>query len=243
MPRGLNFTPATRWDINDSVLFYQSGLDPKMPHYVHVENIARDDNHTLAVSSFSVFTPSSSVRGHGTNVAAIVGPVIAGVVVTFTCVLLFAHRRRKFRRRKQERVETPIPLEPYPRNRRASIWHKGGDVGGYVTMLDSVAPHQGKRALIEGRSPFEPLGSSSGGASSTRQGSSTDPQLTASPSTYPRNTTSPGDSEPIVEITVPAVVDTREIADLVAQRLEEQRPQLDGGARENSDVPPPRYHP
>ena len=139
----------------------------------------------------------------------------------------------------------PPPLEPFPRGQRATIWQKGGASDGYVHMQDTPQPQYGKRAGFESVQLL-PMGSASSSSavappalgsrrtSTTARGASQELPRTSSASTRPSN--------PIVEITVPAASDSRAVADIIAQRLEQQRLQTVEEERRGVEAPP-RYRP
>ncbi|KAI0086896.1 hypothetical protein BDY19DRAFT_907788 [Irpex rosettiformis] len=149
---------STWWLMGDTVLFYQSNLDPAKMHTVWLTNLGTPGDK-LSLNYFTVYVPdgtgfnvSSSVSpsdGTGsssshskTNVGVIVGPTIAGVVVLCGILIgLWFWLQGRPRSATSESAPPPeagdvapitrssFDLSPFPRNVRPDIWVKGAEAG------------------------------------------------------------------------------------------------------------------
>ena len=248
-----SFDGSSPWSINETVLFFYGGLEPGVTHSIKMTNLGTT-NTQLAVTSFLVFkTHPTASESHKSNVGAIVGGVIGGIglLALIALALTYVFKRRKAAARKRAEVDLlpPPPLEPFPRGQRAPVWQKGGTTDDYVHMQDLLQPQYGKRAGFESVRLL-PLASSSSSAaplgsrrtSTAARSMSQDLPRTSSTSTRPSDPPPSRVTEPIVEITVPAATDSRAVADIVAQRLEQQRLQTVEEERRGVEAPP-RYRP
>ncbi|EMD40726.1 hypothetical protein CERSUDRAFT_103104 [Gelatoporia subvermispora B] len=116
------YNASTMWLIGDSLLFYQTGLDPTQPHTIELANTG-PNGMALSLNSITVWAPNTTVANpsvsrtsatggsHSSNkVAEIVGPIVGVIGVIIICASLLAFR--KYRRRR------PLPpheeVTPYP---------------------------------------------------------------------------------------------------------------------------------
>ena len=140
--------------MNDTTfLFYQTGLNTATAHTVQLVNTAADNSHTLGVTYFSVYSPLGEAS-HGSNVAVIAGPIVAGVVAILLIIVLIVIRRRRSRaRRRQVYREEPYLLDSFTHQTTPNTSKDAQEdvPSGLVSVQEPVAPTHGKRAIVEHR--------------------------------------------------------------------------------------------
>ncbi|GJE87684.1 hypothetical protein PsYK624_037670 [Phanerochaete sordida] len=186
-----------------------------------------------SASSGSPTAVAAVDAGKKTNVGAIVGPVIAGMVVLILALLAVLWWRR--RRVVQWDIEEPVA--PFPKNDRAEIWVKGQEVGlphqPVVRVYEPiVAPAVSGKRSVPAPPPSEPSAPSTV-SESIPEGSR--PSL-GQPRPLPSHSQQPsisGSQSTAPQGSVQAV-DVNQLVELIAQRIDPRTTAPQGEA-------PPRY--
>ncbi|KAJ7040975.1 hypothetical protein C8F04DRAFT_1081231 [Mycena alexandri] len=121
------FNASTFWLVTDTVIFFQSGLDPTKTHTLNIINLSAGNKVTL--SSIVTYQGNGSISGTATpsnpgpstfppvpshssmNVGVIVGPIVAVVLLGLIAAFFWIGLRRS-RRQDQTRFISPLVLPP-----------------------------------------------------------------------------------------------------------------------------------
>ncbi|KAL4252452.1 hypothetical protein ABKN59_002705 [Abortiporus biennis] len=129
------YNASTIWSIGDSVLFYQSGLDPQSNYTIEMINAPGGLGGKMTINDITLYTPSNAtstdssqagststssptnsptITSHKNHVAVIVGPVVGVVGGLLFIIIGFFLWRKRFRSKPvvQDETKQPTPSTP-----------------------------------------------------------------------------------------------------------------------------------
>ncbi|KAI0685342.1 hypothetical protein BC835DRAFT_1310039 [Cytidiella melzeri] len=249
---------STWWLMGDTVLFYQSNLDPQETHTIEMANMGTP-NDKLSLNYFTVFMPnktsldtspsasssttlvpsqtssqspspqsSSSQLRSTTNLGVIIGPIVACVIVIAIAAFFWLRTRRRYVRPTVDLLAPATSIAPFPRNERPDIWAKGMEAG--EMSIQAIPPVAPHQGKRQlPASRSESQPSLAIPVSSVPHVASPTPAIVAVSSPPPSSTGRTASTQP---------VSVDHLIELIAQRID---PGGRAATLQDPNVPPPQY--
>lgn len=248
-----SYNSSTWWLMGDTVLFYQTNLDPTKEHSISLINTGWETSHKMSLNDFTVFMPNGTItdgkaastgsQSKKIGVGAIVSPIVGAVGLLALAIASFSWWRKRRPAKTNRPFEPQEPVAPFPRIGRPNLWYKG--VGNSTpemsaaTTLETIAPslpYRDEPAGNPGGPPTRPVAPpvAPEPPMSPAFASAGPVNLQTRPSRYPYIVDPPSSATP------QQTVDINQIIELIAQRID-SAPRRPTEMPEGSESPPPQY--